>query len=192
MIRINLLPHKKVKPVEKGIIRLWVAAIALAVVLLGGLGVWYVLLSSGMGELTDQKAALDTELVGLQKKLAQVKDFEEKRKDYENKLAIIDQIEKIKIPLTPVLFELNRLVAKDVWVDSLSVKDASFTVGLKSLKRESINPFFDTLQKSRVFSNLSLDADQAFSPKMAGSQSYPFTVKGKIAGYEEVKRPKAD
>ncbi len=190
MIRINLLPHKKVKPVEKGIIRLWTAAVVVAAVLLGGIGVLYVLSSSQISDLTEQKTSLDTELISLQNRLKKVADFEKKRKEYETKLAIIDQIEKIKIPLTPSLFEINRLVVKDVWVVNLTFQDASFAMNMKSLDRKGINPFFETLQKSKMFSNLILDADQAFSPKMTGSVEYPFTVKGKIAGYEEVVRPK--
>jgi len=192
MIRINLLPHKKVKPVEKGVIRMWIAAVVVAVVLLGGTGVVYVLSSSQISDLTEQKTSLDTELKSLQARLNKVADFEKKRKDYETKLAIIDQIEKIKIPLTPSLFEINKLVVKDVWVVSLTVQDGSFTMNMKALDKKSITPFCETLQKSKMFSNLSLDADQAFSPKTNGHVEYPFTVKGKLAGYEEVTRPKVN
>jgi Tfp pilus assembly protein PilN len=191
MIRINLLPHKKVKPVDKGVLRLWIAAVAIGVIVVLGIAGSYLLLSMEVSDLNAQKAAAESEMKSLNAKLKQVSDYEKKRKDYENKLAIIDQIEKMKIPLTPVLFEINRLVVKDIWVNKLVINDANFTINFKSTKKESIEPFYKTMQASKVFSNLSIDSTEAFSPKLSGSKDLPFTVKGTIAGYEEIKRPEA-
>jgi len=191
MIRINLLPHKKVKPVEKGILRLWIAAVAVAVVIFLGVAGSYALLTMEISDINDQKTAAETELKSLDAKLKKVADYEKKRKDYESKLAIIGQIEKIKIPLTPVLFEINRLVVKDIWVDKLVIKDANFTINFKSTTKNGINPFYETMQKSKVFSNLSINSEEAFSPKLKGAKEFPFTVKGTIAGYEDIKRPEA-
>jgi len=191
MIRINLLPHKKVKPVEKGVLKLWIASVIIAAIIFLGVAASYTLLSMEISDINDQKTAAQTELKSLDAKLKKVADYEKKRKDYENKLAIIGQIEKIKIPLTPVLFEINRLVVKDIWVSNLVITDANFTINFKSTTKDGINPFYETMQKSKVFSNLSINSEEAFSAKLKGAKEFPFTVKGTIAGYEEVKRPEA-
>jgi len=109
--------------------------------------------------------------------------------DLTAKLAVIDQIEKTKIPMTPLLSELNRLTTKDVWVSSLTVTGADFTISYVSVKLNSIAPFFESMKKSEVISSLALDDSSALTPEAANTKKYPFKVTGKIAGYENVSKP---
>lgn len=189
MIRINLLPHKKIKPMDKGILRLWIVSIAVSAVVLLGVTGWYVVLTASISSVNSRIEEAQVQAQSLKKESDAVNAYKKATADLTAKLAVIDQIEKTKIPMTPVLSELNRLTAKDVWISSLTITDADFTINYLSVKLNAIAPFFESMKKSELLSNLALDDSAALTPEAANSKKYPFKVTGKIAGYENVSKP---
>jgi len=183
MIRINLLPHKRVKPADSSVIKLQALVyVVTAVVLLGVGGLWYLTMGE-VSELSRKDNDLKTQLADIQKKIKDVEGYEKTRQGLEVKLALIGQIEKGKIPATPFMNEINNLMIKGVWVSDLSLNGASFNVALMALSRGQAQKFFDGVKASRVFSGVVM-GDVKDAPGQKQANVVGFTISGKLAGYE--------
>lgn len=189
MIKINLLPHKKVKPLDKNVMRLWVVSVAVSAVLVVGTIGWYILILTGMSGINGQIEDANEELKTLDKEVQAVSQYKKTSADLETKLNAISQIEKTKIPMTPFMSELNRLTTKNVWMSKLTVSNADFTIDFLTSDTDSISDFFETMQKSTMFSGIVLDDSASLSPEALKTKTFPFKVTGKIAGYENITKP---
>ncbi len=185
MIRINLLPHKKLKPIEKGLLKLRAIMLGLTVVVFIGLCYGYYLMRASISDLTNKNQKAAVELAALKVKTKEAEVYEKARLDLETKLRIIQELEKKKVPLTPLLYEINKAMTKDVWLTSLEKTGISFTLeGLGSGSRQSVDTFISHLKESPVFKDVAAsDVKETTSSKAPGVTLYSFKISGKLAGY---------
>jgi len=191
MIKINLLPHKKIKPKEKGLVMLQAGIVGLTVVVVLGLGGWYYFLASKVSELDSKNQEVSAKLETLKKKVAEVENYKTTKLGNENKLNTIDEIGKSRVKMAVLLNEINRVMSKDVWLTSLSVTAGTFKVEGVGMDKSKIAAFSDGLKNSASFTGVEL-GDVAETPSgTPGVKTYSFSVKGAVAGYTPLKAPAA-
>jgi len=191
MIKINLLPHKKVKPMEKGVLKLWIITSVVLVLSIVVSAVWWSLLSFSISDMDQQRVSLRTELDKLTKDVKAVDVFEAKRKGLEQKLVIIGQLEKQRVPLTVLFNELNKYTTlDDIWFESLSFKDDSFTIKCYGKTEDSLNRYIGALKKSSVVDEVATTSLKEEPNKdRPGKVVYSTVLSGKLTGYEDVGQP---
>ena len=183
MIRINLLPHKKTKQAERGVqkLRMGVTALTLLVVLV--LGYWFYSLASTLSELKEKEQLTNVQLQGLRAKLREVEGYEKSRAEFEQKLKIIQELEKRKMTLTPVLNEINALTTQDVWLTSLTLQGARLGLeGMCLYDRKGIDKFVQRLEGSPVFQGVTLAETKDAPPGPRGIKIYSFKLTGMLSG----------
>jgi len=191
MIRINLLPHKKAKPMEKGIMRLWIGMSALlAFVVVASAVMWFVL-NNSIDEKTEKVESLNAELKSLSEQVRQVDEFEKTRKGLEKKLLIIGQLKKQRVPVTKLFNELNKYTTlDDIWFETLDFNNNAFTIRCFGKTRDTLGKYVKSLKGSTVLEGVSeTSIDQVDNKDRKGQSVYVTTLSGKLAGYDEVGNP---
>lgn len=188
MIKINLLPHKKVKAVEKGVLRLRLMILAVTAAIILVLGYWSYLLASKKSDLALEESLTSQQLTALKKSVKEVDGYEKSRAELEQKLNTIRDLERRKVPLTPLLNELNALLPKTVWFTSLSVSGASFSIdGMARDSRTNVQSFVDRVGASPLFAEVKL-VDVKEEPSQ-GVKKFAFKMTGRLAGYGQLPQP---
>ncbi len=185
MIKINLLPHKKIKQVDKAVMKL--RAMVIGVIALTVLGVGYgtIHIYSEKSARTKKVADTSQRLAVLKKKAAEAEGYEKSRLEVRQKLQTIQELNKRRIPMTPLLNGINAAMTQDVWLTALSVKGPEFSIqGIASDSRKNAQAFADALQALPTFSNVKLGDVKDISTEK--KERYSFTLTGKLAGYEEL------
>jgi Tfp pilus assembly protein PilN len=183
MIRINLLPHKKVKTVEKGIqnLRIAVAGLTAAVLLIILYATFQI--KSEKSSLEQENQELGTQLTDLKKNISEVSGYEKTRLDLEQKVKTIRELEKNRVYLTPLLNELNASTTKEIWFTSLQSQGPAFTIeGMARNDKKNIDGFVGRLKNSPILTNINLLDSRE---EAAGSRKFVFKLTGRLAGYEE-------
>jgi len=200
MIKINLLPHKKVKAVEKGVLQLRIIAFAVTALVFVGLLYGFIKLHATNSELTEQSNQTSQTLAALKKKVKDVEGFEKTRKDLEQKLTVIQELQKRRVPMSVILSELNKQTTRDIWFTSLHVGGISFELsGMARDSRSNAEAFFKKLEGSDVFYDLILEdvkEDTSIGAKkkentVSGGRKYAFKISGRLKGYEQAAPPAA-
>ena len=204
MIKINLLPHKKVKAVEKGVLQLRLIAFAITALVFVVLSYGFIKLYSKNNELTEKDMQTSQRLAALKKKVKDVEGFEKTRKDLEQKLSVIQELQKRRVPMSVILSELNKQTTRDIWFTSLHIGGITFEVeGMARNSRSNADAFFKKLEGSNVFYDLNLEdvkEDTSGGGKKkestvsggkkkenpaSGARIFAFKISGRIKGYEQ-------
>ena len=188
MIKINLLPHKKIKAVDKNILKLRAVVMGVTVlfVLLAAYGTIHIY--SKKSDLQDQAAMTQKQLNIMKKKVKEAEAYEKSRIALEQKLKTIQELEKRKVPMTPLLNGINASITRDVWLTSLSVKGPLFTIeGIARDSNKNARLFADKMEALPTFANIKVEDVKDVST--AKEDRYTFKISGKLAGYEELPEP---
>ena len=183
MIKINLLPHKKVKAIEKGLQRLrgLIGIVTVLVVLVLGYWSWHLI--NARLDLSDTETQRNAQLNQMKEKLKEVENYEKIRAEAGQKLATIQEIERKKILMTPMLNVINQASGKDTWLTSLQVSGPS--VGVEAMTRDTrknVDAFADRLKASPVFADVSV-SDVKEEPTAEGAHSrYSFKLTARLTG----------
>jgi Tfp pilus assembly protein PilN len=183
MIKINLLPHKKVKAVDKNILKLRAVVVGVTVlaVLVAAYGTIHIY--SKKSDLRRQADQTQKQLNLMKKKVKEAEDYEKSRAAFEQKLKTIQELKKRVIPMTPLMNGINASITRDVWLTSLSVKGPLFTVeGIARDTKKNAQVFADKLEALPTFANIKLEDVKDVST--AKADRYTFKISGKLAGYE--------
>ncbi|MGC2423285.1 MAG: PilN domain-containing protein [Nitrospirota bacterium] len=185
MIKINLLPHKKIKAVDKNILKLRAVVLGVTVlsILLAAYGTIHIY--SKKSSLNTQVDLTKKQLDIMKKKVKEAEGYEKSRLEFEQKLKTIQELEKRKIPMTPLLNGINAAITRDVWLTSLSVKGPMFTMeGIARDSKKNAQAFADKLQELPTFSNIQVEDVKDVST--AKEDRYTFKISGKLAGFEDL------
>jgi Tfp pilus assembly protein PilN len=185
MIKINLLPHKKIKAVDKNILKLRAVVMGVTVlsVLLAAYGTIHIY--SKKSDLQFQVEETRQQLNIMKKKVKEAEDYEKSRIAFEQKLKTIQELQKRKVPMTPLLNGINVSITRDVWLTSLSVKGPVFTMeGIARDSKKNAQIFADKLEALPTFANIQVEEVKDVSTDKA--DRYTFKISGKLAGYEEL------
>jgi type IV pilus assembly protein PilN len=203
MIKINLLPHKKVKAVEKGVLQLRIVAFAITALVVVGLLYGFIKIHATNSELKEKNNLTSQQLAALKKKVKDVEGFEQTRKDLEQKLTVIQELQKRRVPMSVILSELNKQTTRDVWFTSLHIGGITFELtGMVRDSRSNAEAFFKKLEGADIFYDLNLEdvkedtAGEAMTKEgtvsggkkentVSGGRMFAFKISGKLKGYEQ-------
>ncbi len=178
MIKINLIPvkrKKKAKPVPPFLI-----AVVL-LLLLSGIGVLIAYKSTvaTVTDLANQKKANAERLKYLEKKVEEVKNFENLNKQVTQRKDIIEQLtENQSIPVR-ILDEMSTRLTDGIWFTSMNITGKRITISGVGFSNTDIVTFVQSLKTSDFFDNVTL---QGTSRQMKGTvETYTFNLIVEVA-----------
>ena len=178
MIRINLLPVREVER-EAGRrqeARLVYLSVALVVVVLAGIEV-----ASRMrlAPLKAEYAKLQSDIVALDKKSAELSKLEGERKELEEKLKTIATLEAKKIGPVNVLADLSDAAPEQVWLLEFKETGGLATISGLGLDDQTIAKFMRNLDGSPYFDNV--DLVETTQSELDGVQLKRFVVNARLS-----------
>jgi len=155
MIKINLLPTKKIRKRIGLKQELLLSGLLLLLVLICEALLWN-MQSHHIETLSLQKNRQQQELNHLKKVVAEVNRFKKDKKLYEQKIKIIKDLEAQQSGPVHVLDELSLNVPDKLWFRSLSMKGNYLTLSGSAFANISIVDFINNLKKSPYFQDVQL------------------------------------
>ena len=145
MIHINLLPVRQEKKREVGRQFLVVVGGALFITLLGN-WLWYDGLSSEEKKNAQRIAATEARIAELEKVIGEVDKINARKKDVQNKLAILADLRKQRSGPVRMLDALATAFPKKVWLTQFEEKSNAVKMTGKAASHEDVAEFMRALQ----------------------------------------------
>lgn len=150
MIRINLLPYRN-KLRQKQIlfhVVCFLIVVAVVVVLCIGINIFG---NMQLQTLLDTQKELAVENKQLDKKIGELNKLGGKRDEVQGRLAIVDELQVGRFRSLNILYEVSRIIPKNVWITSLSDGDREITVTGSAGSSEGVSDFMRALNDSEYF-----------------------------------------
>jgi type IV pilus assembly protein PilN len=155
MIRINLLPVREAK--KKADIRQQLAMIGMSagisVVLAVG---FHTLVRADLAITKRRVVQLNQQLVEFKPQQEQVDAFKAKKADIQQKLTVIERLERSRSGPVHILDELASRTPDRVWLTLLAANDGQIELKGMSLDNELVALFLTSLNESKYFANVEL------------------------------------
>ncbi len=155
MIRINLLPVREAR--RKADVRQQLVLIGASVV--GSLVLaagFHQFVLSGVTSANRRVAALTTQLAQFKPQQEQVEGFKAKKSEIEQKLEVIQRLERSRSGPVHILDELASRTPERVWLTELSANGGQIELKGMSLDNELVALFLTSLNDSAYFANVEL------------------------------------
>jgi type IV pilus assembly protein PilN len=136
MIKINLLPYREKKKKENLVQQIWIFAgsFIVFILLLVWLQVW---IDSSISDLKSQIKESEDSLVELDKKIGNLDQFKNEKKELEQKLGVIATLEENRLAPVKTLDNLALLVpSKDIWLIKITQKGNS--INIEGIGRDNV------------------------------------------------------
>lgn len=189
MIRINLIGQTREKRRPRpstGLVgsgqKITVACTLILALAALGVGWWYWTLRREANQLTDDIAAAEQETARLQTLIVQVRQFEERKKQLEQRVTLIEVLRRGQSSPVHVLDAVSRSVPEMLWLTQLEQKGADLTIEGRCMTLTSISDFVDNLGRSGWFKKPVeiVDSQLEVAPGGTGDM-IRFTVKAQVA-----------
>jgi len=174
MIRINLLPQRRTKTNETVQQQLLAFAGVLVVTIVVSF-VWWALTAKEEEARADLVKAKRQELAQLDKIIGEVNEFTAKKKELEDKLAVIQDLKRGKTGPVRALDDLATEIPNRVWLTSMLETGGSVDLEGSAVDHEDVSAFMKSLQKSKYFSNVVLTYSKT-GKNQGGTQFYDFKI----------------
>lgn len=157
MIKINLLPTKK-KPPKKVIDLQQQLLLGLLLIVLVVTGMWFFWnrQASKIAALEKAKTSAEERMRVQENVLKEVKNVEEERKQYTEKIGIIQQLKKNQEGPVRLLDEISNALPLGVNVASLNASNNNINIEGEAFTNDDIVRFIDNLKASRLLSDVTL------------------------------------
>lgn len=156
MIEINLLPHREARRAAD--LRQTVGVLVLGLVFEAAI-IWY--MNSGVQEDLQQAQAavrqLESDIEQYKPQEAQVAEFKKQRSHLEDKLAVIDGLDRGRTGPVRLMDELAEQTPERLWLTGLETKGPKITVEGESLDTGMVADFLRGLNESAYFRSVDLD-----------------------------------
>ncbi|MBL8920920.1 MAG: PilN domain-containing protein [Myxococcaceae bacterium] len=139
-IRINLLPVRQVKKREMG--RQFLVLVAGAVII-GGAGnyYWYATRDAERTRRQEQVAETQRRIDALEKQIGEVNDLKKRKKEVEDKLAILDKLKKQRSGPVKLLDALASAMPKKVFINDFDEKSNTVRILGSGESHEDVSEF---------------------------------------------------
>ena len=155
MIRINLLPIRQTQKRES--VQQQLAIFALAILVCCGLGFgWYSLAARETRDLNAQIKTKQEDLSRLENIIGKVNQHTQRKKEFEEKLAVIKKLKKGKTGPVRALDDLATELPKRIWLSEMLEEDGRVIFVGNALNNEDVSAFMKALEKSKYFSGVVL------------------------------------
>ena len=156
MMEINLLPHREARRAAD--FRETVALLLLGlVVVLSGIFFASQSVKSDLAAAEASVAQLQADIDRYKPQQAQVAAFKLQKKDLQDKLDVIDSLERARSGPVRILDELSANVPERLWLMSIKTKGKGIELEGQSLDTGVVADFLRGLNRSPFFSNVDLD-----------------------------------
>lgn len=159
MIRINLLPPQPHKAILITLLArppLGLLFGVLGVLILGGIGGYWYMLSREAAQLTAEKSRLEIEFKALEAAIAKGRAFKQKALDLEKRLAAIDLIAKNQARPIYLLDSLADTIPRDLWLTTLEEKQNQLRLAGSAYSATAVADFMSNLRGSGKFKDVDL------------------------------------
>lgn len=174
MIRINLLPVRAAQKKEK--LRSQLSILFLCLVLVGaGCGALYVTKMLELDGIKEEVADIDRQNQALKKKLGEVANFEKKKEELEQKLAVLNDLKTAKAGPVHLLDELSRALPDKIWLTQFSESGGNINLAGYGDAERTVASFMNNLERSPYYSNVELAVTEQAS--VGGVKMQKFTLK---------------
>jgi len=189
MIRINLISQAREKPrrrvpaaslVGSGQ-KITVACTLILMLAALGVGWWYWSLRKEAAKLTDDIAAAETETKRLQALIVQVRQFETRKAQLEQRVTLIETLRRGQSSPVHVLDAISRSMPDMLWLTQLDQKGADLTIEGRCLNLTSISDFVDNLGRSGWFKKpVEIVNSQVETATAGAGELIKFTVRAQV------------
>ena len=156
MVEINLLPHREARRAAD--IRETIALLVLGLVVLAG-GAFF-LGSSAKSDLALARAnvaQLEADIERYKPQQALIAKFKKRKQHLQDKLDVIDSLEKARTGPVRVLDEISSRVPERPWLTAINTKGNEVRLQGKSLDTGVVADFLRSLNDSEYFKNVDLE-----------------------------------
>ena len=160
MIRINLLPIRQTQK-RQTIQQQLIIGCAIVVLTLIGCIIIYSSVSSQAKELQKRIRENQQKLAQLDKIIGEVNKFNEKKKELQDKLEIIESLRRGKTGPIRALDDLATETPDRVWLTELDEQNSRVTISGQAIEHEDVSAFMKTLEKSKYFKEIRLEYSKA-------------------------------
>lgn len=179
MIKVNLAGSKKKESPKAGAsiaLPRSVTPILLILIVLGAAAVgysWYSTLTDDAARLDEQINTLEARRLQLEAVIKQDQIYESRKKMLENRVRIIETLQKNQVSPVFVLDQLADAVQRTqfVWLSSLDQKDAVLSMSGTGTSLNAIADFYTNLNASGYFRNIDL------GPSQENSGNFSFSLR---------------
>lgn len=156
MIEINLLPHREARRAAD--LRQTLALLVLGMILVAA-GIAYVRgnMETSLAASQAQVRQLESDIAQYRPQEEQVESFKKVRSQLEDKLAVIDGLDKGRSGPIRLLDELATRTPDRLWLTSLETSGVKITIEGESLDTGMVADFLRALNDSQYFTNVDLD-----------------------------------
>lgn len=176
MIRINLLPVRASRRQEAVRNELVLAGLVLAAVVVVLVGLQIVLMAQA-STLTSENIELDEQLKKKEAIRLEVEEMEKVRKDLEQKLAVIQQLNANRIGPVLLLSDLSDATPEKLQLTSLVEKDGVVKLTGLAVTHEVISQFMINIEKSKRFTDVGLNGVEQIESSGVKLKEFEITAK---------------
>lgn len=180
MIKINLLGDDTALD-RSGV--LFVTAFAASVVVVGV--VCFFLLQAVNGKIETAQgeiSSLEKRLAALQETTKEVRDLEKKRKELNDKLAVIARLKKSKAGPVHVMDDLNMALPERAWLTGVKEKQNQLSISGYALDNQTIASFMKELERSDYYDTIDLVETKQATRKGTKLKSFKLNAKIRYTG----------
>jgi len=175
MIRINLIPHREAFRQQQIIeyIVVFVAAILLTITLVVAVDVW---VTKDLTALQEEHATLQATNTNLTKKIGELRNLDSLRKEVEDKLKIVDELQAGRFRSLSTLEAVANAMPQNIWLTD--IEDSKGIISLKGFgeSSQSIANFMRTLESHKLFNQVRLSVDEADTVEGASVRKFSLTL----------------
>lgn len=110
-----------------------------------------------LAQLAIEKESLEKELATLRQKTKEVKELESKRKELNNKLAVIAVLKKNKVGPVKVLDYVNSALPQRAWIEDLAEQGGNLTINGYAIDPTTVSTFAKALSQSAYIKEVAIN-----------------------------------
>jgi type IV pilus assembly protein PilN len=159
MVKINLLYVQKARRKKKGVKAQYQVILAgmVFVGLLAGMAYGWVYLTQTADRLRIEKDQRSDELTRLKAQVIEVADFEKNKKSVQEKIGIIQQLQRNQTLPILLLNEISERLPERVWLTLMTEQAGEIKMEGKATGNSEIVTFIDALKQSSFFENIEIE-----------------------------------
>jgi type IV pilus assembly protein PilN len=145
MIRINLLPVRQVQKREQG--RQFLVLVVGTLIIAGAANAyWYVWMDGKRATLARKLEDTNARIAQLEKVIGEVNNLAKRKKEVEEKLAVLQKLTKQRAGPVKLLDALATAIPKKVWIGSFQEKSGAATISGSAASYENVAEFMRALK----------------------------------------------
>jgi len=181
MIRINLLPYRKLRKTEN--VRRQISIFFMVLVLItGGLYYYGVILANEMDDLNVKLADIQKQLQVKKKMAQEVDEIGKKLEDLKKKTEVITKLAALrKEPVTLMMALTELIVPKQMWLTSLISAEIKVDLAGVALDNRTVAEFMTKVEDSPLFEDVKLISTQQTKVADINLKSFTLTFNKSLA-----------